>query len=389
MDSKSQQNETPEVILDRVYERAIADLTTSVIADSAIREKIAFIGRNKIGADVRVLMACTLAKIHEPTKDIRKPYSVLGDDAYSGRHYDEHPIAAFITAYGLPCNRTTGFLTPAFRTKNVILTPDINLGGESRELDNAFLSVIGAIHEDNVSAEDVLTEVVRGLVQIKLAHESEIVASMASLRGAGVSDSLSAEGIVTLLQQHMSSPYTSRLPVLMVAAAYRAAAPLLREHALPLQEHNAADEQTGALGDIEIVLVADSKVVTAYEMKDRGVTRNDIDQALQKAQRYWQRDGKKLDNYIFITTERIDLDVAEYAASLYEKTGGIEFVILDCISFLRHFLHLCYRLRMQFLEAYQTLLLAEPESAVRHELKVSFLALRRAAAVHDVGGDDS
>ncbi len=144
MDSKSQQNETPEAILDRVYQRAIADLTTSVIADSAIREKIAFISRNKIGADVRVLMACTLAKIHEPTKDIRKPYSVLGDDSYSGRHYDERPIAAFITVYGLPCNRTTGFLTPAFRTKNVVLTSDVKLGGESYELDNAFLSVIAS-----------------------------------------------------------------------------------------------------------------------------------------------------------------------------------------------------------------------------------------------------
>ncbi len=71
------------------------------------------------------------------------------------------------------------------------------------------------------------------------------------------------------------------------------------------------------------------------------------------------------------------------------RTGGIEFVILDCISFLRHFLHLFYRLRMQFLEAYQTLLLAKPESAVRHELKVSFLALRRAAEVRNVGDDTS
>jgi hypothetical protein len=42
---------------------------------------------------------------------------------------------------------------------------------------------------------------------------------------------------------------------------------------------------------------------------------------------------------------------------------------------------------MQFLEAYQTLLLAEPERAVRHELKVSLLALRRAAEARDSGDD--
>lgn len=348
-----------------------------------MREKVLFISRHKIGADVRVLMACTLAKIHEPAKDIRKPYSVLGDDSYSGRYYDEHPIAAFISAQGLPCNRTTGFLTPAFRTKNIALTPDVSLGGDSPELDAAFLAVITAIFEGHISAEDVLTEIIRELLRIKQAHESELEMSMVRLREPGLSDTLSAEGIVMLLQQHVASPYTSRLPVLMVAAAYSAAAPLLREHTLPLQEHNAADEQTGALGDVEIVLTADNNLVTCYEMKTRRVTHNDIDQALQKAQKYWQREGKRLDNYIFITTDKIDVDVAEYAASLYEKTGGIEFVILDCISFLRHFLHFFYRVRMTFLEAYQALLLAEPESAVRHELKISFLALRRASETRD------
>ena len=53
--------------------------------------------------------------------------------------------------------------------------------------------------------------------------------------------------------------------------------------------------------------------------------------------------------------------------------------MLDCIGFLRHFLHLFHRLRLEFLESYQALLLAEPDSAVRQELKEVFLALRRAA----------
>jgi DNA adenine methylase len=63
---------------------------------------------------------------------------------------------------------------------------------------------------------------------------------------------------------------------------------------------------------------------------------------------------------------------------------GVELVILDCIGFLRHFLHLFYRLRLQFLEAYQALLLAEPESAVRQPLKEAFLALRQAAESVDL-----
>jgi hypothetical protein len=53
--------------------------------------------------------------------------------------------------------------------------------------------------------------------------------------------------------------------------------------------------------------------------------------------------------------------------------------VLDCISFLRHFLHLFHRLRMDFLETYQQLVLDEPASAVNQSLKEAFLALRQAA----------
>ncbi len=107
-------------------------------------------------------------------------------------------------------------------------------------------------------------------------------------------------------------------------------------------------------------------------MKTRRVTLNDIDFAAQKLSR-------RIDNYIFITTEEINKQVSDYAAKMYAKTRGVEFVILDCIGFLRHFLHLFYRLRIQFLETYQKLLLAEEESAVRQPLKEAFLALRIAA----------
>ena len=57
---------------------------------------------------------------------------------------------------------------------------------------------------------------------------------------------------------------------------------------------------------------------------------------------------------------------------------GVEFVILDCVGFLRHFLYLLYRIRMQFLESYQKLLMSELDSAVSPALKEAFLSLRLA-----------
>jgi DNA adenine methylase len=110
-------------------------------------------------------------------------------------------------------------------------------------------------------------------------------------------------------------------------------------------------------------------------MKARRVTKDDINHALQKI----GQSEKRIDNYIFITTDVIDPEIKDYAASLYDETGGIELAILDCIGFLRHFLHLFHRLRLDFLETYQQLVLSEPESAVSQPLKEVFLALRRAA----------
>lgn len=126
---------------------------------------------------------------------------------------------------------------------------------------------------------------------------------------------------------------------------------------------------------MEITLVDDEKVITSYEIKTRRVTLADIDRALQKI----NNTGKRVDNYIFITTDVIEEGIREYASSMYERTGGIEIVVLDCISFVRHFLHLFHRLRSQFLSAYQQLVLREPDSAVSQPLKEAFLALRQAA----------
>lgn len=185
---------------------------------------------------------------------------------------------------------------------------------------------------------------------------------------------LSAEGIVTLIEQHLKLKRTSRLPVLVIAAIYQAARDHLGERVLPLESHTAADKQTGALGDLQITLVGDDQVVTGYEVKTRQIAKGDIDIAVSKIAHYHTR----IDNYIFITTEPVEREILEYAAEMYEKIG-IEIAVLDCLGFLRHFLHLFYRVRMHFLEAYQRLVLAEPDSAVSYALKEAFLAMRKAA----------
>ena len=89
--------------------------------------------------------------------------------------------------------------------------------------------------------------------------------------------------------------------------------------------------------------------------------------------------GAAIQNYIFITTEAINPEVRAYASAQYAELGGVEIAILECLSFLRHFLHLFHRIRMDFLNKYQDLVLIEPESGVNQALKEAFLALRKAA----------
>ena len=367
----------PTDILDIAFGRVSRDLDTPVIDDPEIVNKVSLVCCNTRNRScVRVVLACALAKVHNPDVDIRNPHTEIGGpSSYSGRKYDETYISQFITDHKLPCNPTSGFLTPAFRNRNATLEIGLDIVGRPRQLYGTMLELLDYVYRGIVPAADLLAETIRGLLNLRNERKRLLDSMLAGLRSSEEGVPLSAEGIITLIEQHLKCPAASRLPVLVVAAAYQAAKEHLGEKFLPLESHTAADEQTGSLGDLEIVLIGDDNVVTAYEMKMRKVAVGDVDRALQKI----NDTGKRVDNYIFITTEIIDDNVAEYASTIYERTSGIEFVILDCIGFLRHFLHLFHRLRTKFLDEYQKLLLVEPGSSVRQELKEAFLGLRRAA----------
>lgn len=370
----------PDKILEDSLQIAQSHIYQPIITDAEILKRVRYIARcltNRAG--VRMLMTCALAKIHRPSLDIRKPYTEIhGPDVFSGRNdYDEAYIWPFASKYGFPVNSTTAFLTPGFRTISAPLAPPLVISGRPKRMYADVIQLLDDAHQGKVTPQDLLSETLRQLLILKQEQDTRMQQLLEELRTSQNSIPLSSEDIVSLIEQHLKSPKSSRLPVLVVAAAYKAAADKLQEYPKPLYAHTAADQQTGAVGDVEITLVDDDQVVTCYEMKAKEVTREDIDLAIRKLANV----GICVDNYIFITTEAIEKDVAEYAASLYRETEGIEFVILDCLGFLRHFLHLFHRLRLAFLNAYQEFLLAEPDSAVSQPLKELFLALRRAAEI--------
>lgn len=368
---------TPSELLDQVLAKAQNLGSNAAVTDQAILERIDYVCRclgNRAG--VRLLMSCMLAKMHRPELDPRKPYTEIGgNDSFSGRTYDERYLTRFINANRLPCNSTTAYLTPALRNQDSMLTTKMVLVGRPPQVYKDTLQLLDDVAKGLASAEDVLTDTVRILISVRDDKQARMKGLIEALKHGDEALPLPTEGIVTLLQQDLACKHSSRLPVLIVAAAYECAAGRIGERACALKGHLSADEQSGAMGDVEVCLVNDERVVTVYEMKSKRVTKDAIDRAVQKIADCQPR----IDNFIFITTDSIDFEVREYAAGMYDQTNGTEIAILDCIGFVRHFLHLFHRLRIEFLDAYQRLVLAEPDSAVKQPLKEAFLTLRQAA----------
>ena len=367
---------TPDDILSGAFEAATANLEISHVDNAEQRSQIDYICRNlQNRAGVRFLMACLLAKLHRPSLDIRMPYTEIGgDDCYSGRHYDETYIASFVEMHDLPCNATTAFLTPAFRNHEVMLSKNATLMGRPRKLYEYVLSLLDDVARKKISPQNLLREIVRLLVIRRDEQKSRMETLLANLQQSDPSH-LTVDAIANIVQQHLNQRHSSRLPVLAFHAIYRTIQTQLNERAIPLQAHNAADSQTKALGDIEIAVQESDEVITVYEMKTKEITRADVSKAFRKLVQS-QSDIKQ---YLFITTKPVSDSVAEEIYKVNEQQYGVEFAALDCVSFLRYFLHLFYQQRLVFLDAYQDLVLSEPESGVRHPLKEVLLTLRQAA----------
>ncbi len=343
--------------------------------EARIEKPIHDICRNQNKAPIRYLMSGMVAKIEKPSINLYKPISALGgDDAYEGRGYDERIVEPYVLKYQLPCNATTAFLTPSFRKIDRPLAREMFATSRPPEPYYWMMDVIAYVELYPQKAEAVLLEIIRNLIIIKAENEQRLQEQLAKIKAGSEITMLSSEEIVNLIVQHINCKNSSRLPVLVVAAAYASVKDLIGEQAKELLSHQAADRQTGALGDVEITLLTEENTITCYEMKSKAVLKTDIEKSIEKMGKH----GSRIDNYIFITTDPIDREVDEFAKSLYREMGT-EVVILDCIGFLRHFLHFFHRRRIQFLDNYQELVLKEPTSSVSQALKDAFLALRVAA----------
>lgn len=314
-----------------------------------------------------------MAKVHKPHLDIRKPYTEIGtEDCYSGRTYDEEYIQAFRNKYNLPLNPTTAFLTPAFRTYNQPLFETAKISGRPKSVYYDLIGVLQDIQAEVHPPEDYLKEVLRLLVKLRNEQQEAIRQRVERLAQRG---ELNLQLTIDLLSRHLRMPRASRLPVLVVAAVYDTAQEALGKRYTRLNPHTAADRPSDALGDIEIELLTEQRLLIVYEIKNRTLMQNDIDRAIEKLA---SRDTLPAE-YAFVCTKPIPQEVRAYVAAVNARRIGFEIQAYDCLEFVRHFLHLFREQSKKFLEKYRDLVLAEPLSAVNQKLKEKLLELLETA----------
>lgn len=148
------------------------------------------------------------------------------------------------------------------RPKPYLLTYDENIAYVKTE----FLAVFDEIEEQGQCASDALAYLI--WKQVVRREEVRITLSIPKTQDIGT--------IVELFRLHFFRSYkgakgASRLPVLALHAIYSVMVPELRRYAgktvKSLNEHSAADSQTGSIGDIEVSDDETTEIFEAIEVK--------------------------------------------------------------------------------------------------------------------------
>jgi DNA (cytosine-5)-methyltransferase 1 len=189
----------------------------------------------------------------------------------------------------------SGWQTRTFeRPKPYMLTYDENIG----DIKEPFLKTFNYIEVENESAAEALACLLH--CQMILRESKKITLSIPKTKDIQL--------IISLFENHFFHSYkeskgASRLPVLALYAVYSVLIVQVDRYKgmklKPLEAHSAADAQTGAIGDIEIVQEDIRRVFEAVEVKhDIAINDRIIQDAARKIM------DKSVDRYYILTTHQ-------------------------------------------------------------------------------------
>ena len=217
------------------------------------------------------------------------------------------------------------------RPKPYLLSYDENIGS----IKDSFLSIYDQVEKNADSAIYALAFLL--LRRIELREKSKITLAIPNIQ-----DVLQ---ITQFFESHFFYPYkdtrgASRLPVLALYAAYTILIKELtrfRHKTLsPLEEHSAADSQTGSIGDIE-VLNEDGTPFEAVEVKHQiPISKALVDSAKQKIR------GSRVNMYYILTTHHQHEPSEEVKAEVdnVKRLLGTQMIVNGVLPTIKYYLRL-------------------------------------------------
>lgn len=242
----------PQVHLSARFQAALETLSVNAQAASAAFTNV---------------ITCLAIKAARPVVDVRYHQVQIQSDTTRGAGFNFRGVSEDAVYPWLSRHRfdgaKSGWQTRTLeRPKPYTMTYDENIG----RIKNEFLTVFDEVETKEQSAMDALIYLT--YKQVIKREQSKITLSVPKIQDIAA--------IVELFRSHFFYDYkaskgASRLPVLALHATYSVLVTELRRYKgktlRTLQEHSAADSQTGSLGDIEVVEDENGAVFEAVEVK--------------------------------------------------------------------------------------------------------------------------
>jgi DNA (cytosine-5)-methyltransferase 1 len=307
------------------------------------------------------IVTCLAIKAALPNVDIRYHQTQIQDQTdrparFNFRGVSERTVAPWLSQKHFE-GAKSGWQTRTFeRPKPYMITYDENIS----DIKEPFLNVFDQIEEHAESGRNALVY----LIHLQLIHRESKKITLSIPKTSDI------QLIIKVFREHFFYSYketkgASRLPVLALYAVYEVLIEQINRYAgmslRPLEQHSAADSQTGAVGDIEIVDEKTGNVFEAVEVKhDVALSERIIHDAALKIM------DKKIDRYYILTTHgscEPDLDLLKKISNI-KALYNCQVIANGLVPSLKYYLRLLSDPSLVF-PRYVALLLQD--KTVKHE----------------------
>lgn len=279
-----------------------------------------------------VLITSLTHKIFDPAQDVRYHQENM-DGGYSGRSIDTRYITPFMKEKLFPSMAESGWLT---RTLEINQPYDFHYPGKiTAELKSSFLSLLDKVQTQDRDAELYLTYIFQHLIKLRERGKFDIAKP----------SNININTTLWFFDKHFTHKYSAsgaaRLPVLAIHSIYQCMVNEIGRFAnkelLDLQEHEAADKQTGSIGDVEIK-DENNKLFEAVEVKHKiPIDAQMVNTAYEKFKSH------SVDRYYILSTANIkttELEDMNKRIAEIGKLHGCQVIINGILPSLRYYLRL-------------------------------------------------